>query len=190
LDEVIGAGAAVTDQCYINVIFESDWFSYDMIDSLIKSGYFPLELKGQKTLDLIFEAVEGDVDDPEDIVFRLEGTFKFLFDRDNHCANGEKLQKLPKMEVGASFAKDGAFAEFVDDEENRENYEILQLIYDKSGMADDSTDEAEMAGKDRSSPKSAAVDVATVDKTTGKRANDKIEKDGSSAKKARVDTVQ
>jgi len=191
LDELIEAGAAVTDQCYRNV-FSAYSFSYDMIESLIQSGYFPVELEvdGQtkkKTLDLIFEAVQDDTDDePEDIVFRLEGTFKLLFDRDSCSEKIKKqLQQLPQMVIGTSFAEDGKFAGFVADEENREEYEILQLIYDKSGMADDDVGE-EAAGKNNSSPKSAAIDIVSpsVDKKTSD--NGKVEKGRSPAKKARV----
>lgn len=193
LDELIGAGAAVTDQCYRNV-FSADSFSNDMIESLIQSGYFPVELEvgrqtKKKTLDLIFEAVQDEIDEPEDIVFRLEGTFKLLFDRDNCSEKFKKqLQKLPQVVIGTSFAKDGKFAGFVGDEENREEYEILQLIYDKSGMADDDVDE-EVAGKNNSSPKSAAADIVgpSVDKkTSDEKANGKVEKGRSPAKKARV----
>ena len=79
-----------------------------MIESLIQSGVFPLELNGKKTLDLLAEEEdnlsEGLLDD----------SFKMLLGDRSGCTDDSirRMKALPQIQVGISHEADGPFAEW------------------------------------------------------------------------------
>jgi hypothetical protein len=109
LEVCIEAGAEVTTKCYENAIFNPSYYPCcpDMLNALLDSGFFPLELRGLKTFDLIVK--EGEQDSIEQWFSERLPMDDDETPQDDDDSSEEKVVMLPRPEVGKTHVAGGHF---------------------------------------------------------------------------------
>jgi len=134
LDDVIKVGARVTEQCYRYVISNPYRFSGDMLESLINSGVFPVELEnGEKTLDRLAKK-------SEDYQERLDESYKLLLGHRAGCSDEkiERMKALPQIQEGIAYTKGGPF-----DQWYKQEYQQSEDISEDQSEQDSENEEGE-----------------------------------------------